>query len=127
MSPQQAPVLVVDDEESLRRVVARALTGVGFGVLEADNGASALRLLAGAGAGAGVHLVISDIHMPVMDGLTFARELHLRLPAMPILFITGRESPDLVGEVLRKPFGQEALLMSVARMLGRPMDVTPGL
>jgi two-component system chemotaxis response regulator CheY len=125
MSPQQATVLVVDDEESLRRVVARALTGVGFGVLEADNGASALRLLAGAGAG--VRLVISDINMPVMDGLAFARELHLRLPAVPILFITGRESPDLVGEVLRKPFGPEALLMTVARMLGRPVDVTPGL
>jgi CheY-like chemotaxis protein len=46
-------------------VVARALTGVGFGVLEADNGASALRLLAG---DIGVPLVISDIHMPAWTG-----------------------------------------------------------
>ena len=116
MSPQQATVLVVDDEESLRRVVARALTGVGFGVLEADNGASALGLLASGNAS--VHLVISDIHMPVMDGLTFARELRMRLPSLPILFITGRESPELVGEVLRKPFMPDDLLLAVARMLG---------
>jgi two-component system chemotaxis response regulator CheY len=116
MSPQQATVLVVDDEESLRRVVARALTGVGFGVLEADNGASALRLLAAGDAG--VHLVISDIHMPVMDGLAFARELRMRQPSLPILFITGRESPELVGEVLRKPFMPDDLLLAVARMLG---------
>ena len=124
MSAQQATVLVVDDEESLRRLVARALSGVGFGVLEAENGASALRLLAGTAGG--VHLVISDIHMPVMDGLAFAQELRLRLPDVPLLFITGRESPDLVGEVLRKPFGQEALLMAVTRLLGQAASVRSG-
>jgi CheY-like chemotaxis protein len=62
--------------------------------------------------------VISDIHMPVMDGRAFARELPVHRPAMPILFITARESPDLVGDVLRKPFGADQLLLAVARMLG---------
>jgi CheY-like chemotaxis protein len=120
MSPQQVTVLVVDDEEGLRRVVTRTLAGVGFRVLEAENGAAALRLLGAAEAG--VHLVISDIHMPVMDGMAFARELRLRLPAMPILFITGLQSPDLVGQVLRKPFGPDDLLQAVARMLGGTAD-----
>jgi CheY-like chemotaxis protein len=117
MAVQRATVLVVDDEESLRRLVIRALHGVGFAVLEADNGASALALLTGPGP---VHLVISDIHMPVMDGLALARELRRARPQLPILFITGRESPGLVGEVLRKPFGPDALLTAVARMLSRP-------
>jgi CheY-like chemotaxis protein len=120
MSPQQVTVLVVDDEEGLRRVVTRTLAGVGFRVLEAEDGAAALRLLGAAEAG--VHLVISDIHMPVMDGMAFARELRLRLPAMPILFITGLQSPDLVGQVLRKPFGPDDLLQAVARMLGGTAD-----
>jgi len=117
MPAQRATVLVVDDEESLRRLVIRALDGVGFAVLEADNGATALRLLADPGP---VHLVISDIHMPVMDGLAFAREVRRTRPQLPILFITGRESPGLVGEVLRKPFGPDTLLTAVARMLSRP-------
>jgi CheY-like chemotaxis protein len=120
MSPQQVTVLVVDDEEGLRRVVTRTLAGVGFRVLEAEDGAAALRLLGAAEAG--VHLVISDIHMPVMDGMAFARELRGRLPAMPILFITGLASPDLVGQVLRKPFGPDDLLHAVARMLGGTAD-----
>jgi CheY-like chemotaxis protein len=117
MTVQRATVLVVDDEESLRRLVSRALLGVGFAVLEADNGATALRLLAGPGP---VHLVISDIHMPVMDGIAFARELRLLRPQLPILFITGRESPGLTGEILLKPFGPDALVVAVSRLLSRP-------
>ena len=117
MAGQQATVLIVDDEESLRRLVSRTLTGVGFAVLEADHGASALRVLA---ERAPVHLVISDIHMPVMDGLTLAREVRRTSPQLPILFITGRESPELTGDILRKPFGPDLLLATVARLLGRP-------
>ena len=117
MPSQPATVLVIDDEESLRRLVSRSLTGVGFSVLEADNGASALRLLDTGGKP--LHLVISDIHMPVMDGLAFAREFRLLRPGVPILFITGREWPGLAGDVLRKPFGPDALLLAVARLLGR--------
>jgi two-component system, chemotaxis family, chemotaxis protein CheY len=116
MSHQPATVLVVDDEESLRRVVARALAGAGFRVLEAGHGAAGLEQLATANGE--VHLVISDINMPVMDGLAFARELHGRLPAVPVLFMTGRDTALGAEEVLRKPFAPEQLLTAVARMLG---------
>jgi CheY-like chemotaxis protein len=116
MPTQPATVLIVDDEAAVRRLVARSLVGVGFAVKEADNGAAALRLLATPDP---VHLVISDIHMPVMDGLALARELRVRRPHIPLLFITGRESPGLTGDVLRKPFGPDALLLAVAKVLGR--------
>ena len=116
MTAEPATILVVDDEAAVRRLVTRSLAGVGFCVKEAENGVSALRLLESQGP---VHLVISDIHMPAMDGLTFARELRALRPLLPILFITGRESPGLSGDVLRKPFGPEALLIAVSQVLGR--------
>jgi len=119
MGNRPATVLIVDDEAAVRRLVARSLVSVGFSVKEADNGLSALRLLEAADA---VHLVISDIHMPAMDGLALARELRLLRPFLPILFITGREPPGITGEVLHKPFGPEALLVAVSKVLGRAGD-----
>ena len=116
MPAQSATVLIVDDEAAVRRLVARSLAGLGFAIKEAEHGAAALRILASAEP---IHLVISDIHMPTMDGLTLARELRATRPLLPILFMTGRESPDLTGEILRKPFGPEALLIAVSKVLGR--------
>ena len=116
MTPEPATVLVVDDEESIRRLVSRALGGAGFTVLEAENGASALRIIERPAAP--VHLVVSDIHMPVMDGLAFAQEVRRQRPTLPLLFITGREPPGLLGEVLLKPFRPGTLLETVFRLLG---------
>ncbi len=117
MIAERATVLIVDDEESLRRLVSRILVGVGLRVLEAEHGQAALHLIRGQAPR--VHLVVSDIHMPVMDGVEFAREFRLLQPLVPILFITGREFPTLEGEVLRKPFGPDALLREVFRLIGR--------
>ena len=116
MTAQPATVLVVDDEAAVRRLVARSLVALGFVVKEAENGMAALQQI---GAPGPLHLVISDIHMPVMDGLTLARELRRLRPQLPILFITGKEPPGLTGEILRKPFGHDALLTAVSKMLGR--------
>ena len=107
---------MVDDEESLRRLLRRTLAGLGFAVLEADDGVSALGVVSASRA---LHLVITDLHMPRMDGHALARELRVLRPHLPILFITGRENPGLSGEVLRKPFGPEALLVAVSRLIGR--------
>ncbi len=90
-SAPRGTVLVVDDEELLRRLLSRVLADAGFGVVEAENGAAALetaRRLKG-----GLGLVVTDIHMPVMDGLEFARALRPLQPTVPILFITGRDLP----------------------------------
>ena len=116
MLAQSATVLIVDDEAAVRRLVARSLAGFGFATREAEHGAAALRILASAEP---IHLVISDINMPTMDGPTLARELRATRPLLPILFITGREPPDLTGEILRKPFSPEALLIAVSKVLGR--------
>jgi len=118
----QSTVLLVDDEEFLRRLLSRILTEAGFGVVEAENGSVALetaRRIDG-----GVHLVVTDIHMPVMDGMEFARQFQPLHPEVPILFITGRDlpvGPDVpvpAKGVLRKPFRSEAFLAVVSQLVG---------
>jgi DNA-binding response OmpR family regulator len=121
-------VLLVDDEEILRRLLSRMLLEAGFTVVDAENGKRALeiaRALDGA-----LSLAVTDLHMPVMDGLEFARELRSTHPLVPILFISGRDLPERCvaldgcgGDILRKPFHTEAFLEAVARHC-RPLPVT---
>jgi CheY-like chemotaxis protein len=117
-SEHRATVLLVDDEELLRRLLSRMLVEAGFGVVEAENGARALeraRRIDGA-----LRLVVTDIHMPVMDGIEFARQFRPLHPAVPILFITGRDLPDEPvprGGLLRKPFPSEAFLATVSQLV----------
>ena len=119
---QQPTILLVDDEDLLRRLLARVLGGAGFDVVEAENGAAALR--AAVGLEGAIKLVVTDIHMPVMNGIEFAREFRPSHPAVPVLFITGRD-PGVTddpacfdGHLLRKPFRSETFLAEVDRLLG---------
>jgi two-component system chemotaxis response regulator CheY len=64
-------ILIVDDSASMRQVVRMALTGAGFDVIEACDGRDALSKL----GGQKIHLVISDVNMPNMDGISFVREM----------------------------------------------------
>jgi CheY-like chemotaxis protein len=118
-------VLVVDDEAVLRGLLARTLADAGFEVLQADNGKTALEVARGSAVP--VSLVISDISMPVMDGLELSRRFRSLYPSVPILLISGNPrwaGPDqsiLDGEqILRKPFTVSSLLTAVTGML------TPG-
>jgi CheY-like chemotaxis protein len=118
---QQPTILLVDDEEFLRRLLARVLDGAGFDVVQAENGAAALKAVVGLDGA--LRLVVTDIHMPVMNGIEFAREFRSHHPAVPVLFITGRD-PGITddpayfdGHLLRKPFRREAFLAAVGRLL----------
>src|SRR5450830_292275 len=64
-------ILVVDDSASLRQVVNIALTGAGYDVIEASDGKDALTKL----NGQKIHLMISDVNMPNMDGITLVKEV----------------------------------------------------
>ena len=118
----RATVLLADDEELLRRLLSRILAEAGFDVVEAENGAVALetaRRLDGA-----LGLVVTDVHMPVMSGLEFARAFQPLHPTVPILFITGRDLPAIsppevpAAGLLRKPFRSEAFLQAVTGLVG---------
>lgn len=64
-------VMVVDDSSSVRQVVSIALKGAGYEVIEACDGKDALNKL----SGQKIHLMISDVNMPNMDGITFVKEV----------------------------------------------------
>ncbi len=118
-------VLVVEDNDDIRRLTTRTLQQVGYRVLQAASGASALDLVS---AGESVDLVVTDVIMPLMNGVTMAREMRKLRAGMPVLFITGytpehvleRQALDARTALLTKPFKREAFLQHVRQML----DVT---
>ena len=81
-----ARVLLVDDEDLLREVLAEQLDEAGYGVLVAANGNEALALLA---AGEAVDVLVTDLSMPGMDGLAVIRAAQERRPGLPAVLLTG--------------------------------------
>jgi two-component system, chemotaxis family, chemotaxis protein CheY len=116
-------VLVVDDSASIRQMVTFTLQEGGFAVMEATNGKEGLERLAQAKA----DLIITDLNMPVMDGITFIRQARALAGSKftPILMLT-TESQDAKKQEGRaagatgwivKPFNPEKLLQVLAKVL----------
>lgn len=118
-----ARVVVVDDDEALRGAVRRALRLEGYDVEVAADGEDALAQLAGLSA----DLVVLDVLMPVLDGVTVCRRLRESGDRTPILMLTARDavSDRVVGleagadDYLSKPFALEELLARVKALLRR--------
>ena len=118
--------LIVDDSSVMRKIVARALQQGGIApsqIFEAANGAEALDLL----RREKVDLVLSDINMPVMDGLEFVRQLQLldEAKGVPVVMITTEGSESHVREAIssgargyiRKPFTPDQMKQHVLSLL----------
>jgi DNA-binding response OmpR family regulator len=109
-------VLLVEDDAMLRHILAQALTQEGYAVLTAENGEQALAISSTLEGQLG--LVVTDIRLPVMNGLELAARLACLKPPPPVLFISGVSADrHVAGPVLAKPFGPSAFLEQVARML----------
>lgn len=109
-------VLIVEDDAMLRRILAEALAEEGFAVLTAEDGEEALAIASTLHEQLG--LVVTDILLPVMDGLDLADHLARLDPAPPVLFISGiTPDRDVPGPLLAKPFGPSAFLEQVNRIL----------
>ena len=115
-------IMVVDDSASMRQVVGITLKGAGYDVLEGIDGVDALARL----KGQKVHLIISDVNMPNMDGISFVKAVKL-LPAYkftPIIMLTteSEENKKTQGQAagakawVVKPFQPAQLLMAVQRL-----------
>ena len=110
-------VLLVEDQPEVRRFVSEILRGAGCRVFEAGDALEALRL---AETTPDLHLLLTDISMPGLDGEELARELTRRLPNLRVLLISGfaRRGESLRWPVLAKPFSPGALLAEVRRVVG---------
>jgi len=115
-------IMIVDDSASMRQVIGIALKGEGYTVIEGRDGKDALSKL----TGQKVHLIISDVNMPVMDGITFLKEVK-QLPNYkftPILMLTteSEESKKREGQAagarawMVKPFKSDQLLSAVQKL-----------
>jgi two-component system cell cycle sensor histidine kinase/response regulator CckA len=117
---RDAVVLVVEDDEIVRRMTARALSEAGYTTLEAEDGLTALDLIATHDR---LDLVVTDLGMPRMDGYELARRVRSDLPGLPVLLISGYVHDDQEGEntehwpLLRKPFPPEELVRRVTELL----------
>ena len=99
-------VLLVDDEEMVREIMAETLEDAGFAVLAAASGPEALALLA---AGQSVDALVTDLSMPGMDGIALIGAVHERWPDLPAVLLTGHAghsaalATDGTFSLLRKP------------------------
>jgi two-component system cell cycle sensor histidine kinase/response regulator CckA len=126
-APGQETILLVDDEEALRIAARRMLQRAGFSVLQASDGADALRVMA-EHAGP-VHALVTDVVMPGLGGPELVRRLRAVRPDLPTLFISGYTEegvrtqgvlqPDAA--YLEKPFSPEELVRKVREVLARPV------
>jgi two-component system cell cycle sensor histidine kinase/response regulator CckA len=115
-------VLVVDDEEAVRRLACRMLTWTGYQALEATHGREAIATMEQHAGG--IHLVLTDIKMPGMNGRELGRQVEQRWPGKPILYMSGFASEIFQGGILEpgapflaKPFTQEDLAAKVRSLL----------
>jgi len=116
-------ILIVDDSASLRQVVSIALKGAGYDVIEARDGQDALTKL----NGQRIHLIISDVNMPNMDGISFVKEAK-QLPAYkftPVIMLTteSQEAKMAEGKAagakawVIKPFQPVQMLDAVSKLI----------
>jgi two-component system chemotaxis response regulator CheY len=118
-------ILIIDDSPTIRNIIKVYLMGSQFEFVEADGGERALQLA----RLMPIHLVIADINMPGMDGLTFVRNLRnderAEVRSLPVILLTGEKSEQLrtqglkagANEFIRKPVSSAGLIEAVNRLL----------
>ena len=127
-----ARILVAEDEENIRAFVARALSLKGHHVTDVSDGGLAAEALAD-NDGA-FDLLLSDIRMPVMDGIALALDTAVQYPELKILLMTGFADQQerahgldsLIHDVIPKPFSLDTLVDKVDEALsGQPAEIVP--
>jgi CheY-like chemotaxis protein len=123
MSNPLETILLVDDEETVRRFSSRVLVKHGFQVVTAGSGHEAIE--AADGRGHAIDLLMTDVMMPGMNGCELAEILLARRPSLRVLFMSGYAEDMLVSNVglvpgaafLGKPFKPKALVTKVREVL----------
>jgi DNA-binding NtrC family response regulator len=112
-------ILVVDDEAAVRILLSRSLQRCGYALLEAANGSDAIEV--NRQHPGEIHVLVSDVRMPGMNGVEVAKELCIARPGLKVLLISGfHDLPPNVEkswEFMQKPFSPSALAERIQRML----------
>src|SRR4051812_31056783 len=120
-SPVRLTVLLVDDQEYLRRFVKTVLRREGFQVLEAGDGVDGLALLREIDGA--VDILVTDVRMPRMSGIELVKAAKSAFPELPVLYISGEylkqelHDPQHHVAFLQKPFLPQAVLDAVREMI----------
>jgi DNA-binding response OmpR family regulator len=123
-------ILVVDDDPWVRVLTRDMLAGEGFRVLEASDGQDAIRVASDHPGP--IHLLLTDVVMPGMNGCELAAGLSALLPGMQVMFMSAYDRDflvahglDLIGPVITKPFTLAYLSRRVQMVLGRRAPAAP--
>ncbi len=121
-------ILVVDDEKDVRNLIRILAERAGYRVAEASTAKDALRLIEERLFEP--QLLLTDIVMPGVNGLSLAARAHHMRPSLPVIFMTGfadEYQAELSGSVcLRKPFKAAELITAIEDVIGRPRRVESG-
>lgn len=107
-------ILLVDDDAMVLEATAAILSDVGHRVVERADGLAALDYLVAEGP---VDLLITDITMPRLDGLSLAEAVRKRWPALPVLLVSGRPQPSGTAAFIAKPFAFDTLVKAVTSLV----------
>lgn len=126
--PARATLLVVDDEEMVRRLAARMLLHLGYNVLEARDGHEAVKLLQRGPRR--IAVVITDLAMPGIGGRRLGETIASCWPQVRVLYMSGFPAQRMVNEgaldpshpFIQKPFTSEQLGRRVRDLLARPQE-----
>ncbi|MBF0539887.1 MAG: response regulator [Nitrospirae bacterium] len=118
-------ILIVDDEQVLREMTSDAVKASGYNVFTAENGLDAITKL----MEQKIDLVVSDIKMPMMDGLKLAREMNSLYPQIPLILVTGFADVDTAVKALKqgamdfipKPIEIDLLIETIKKNLEKSM------
>jgi two-component system, cell cycle sensor histidine kinase and response regulator CckA len=129
MERENETILLVEDEAPIRSIVYLTLESEGYHILEAEDGEQALAI-AEAHQGP-IHLLISDMLMPELDGLGLAQRLQADRPELRVLLMSGYISEMLVLhaglDFIQKPFLPPTLGEKVREVLAHPPKTVPSL
>ena len=118
-------ILVVEDTDDVRKMICQILEHNGYTVLEAANGVEALQI---SGSGQAIHLVLTDVVMPHMNGRELAEHLQRTQPETRLIFMSGYTEDPMVNRLgqlpvfLAKPFTPGALTTKIREVLDEPLQ-----
>ena len=124
-TPGKGRILIVDDEESIRKALRLTLSKAGYDVVEADNGATGIEAIGADDNPLMVDVIICDIRMPKINGLEAIAFFRQQYPSVPVLVLTGYPDLQLATGLLRqgvvdylvKPADKDALIAAVERAM----------